>query len=192
MSITTTARRGTIAALTTVAVAAGLAVAAPVPAEATTAPTTTTAPAATCTTGTVPAEFEGRPAGLHAGLATGYWVWHNSTGWHLFATHPGHTKVVFSGRVTGSSPLHASGVRLEHGRHGDRWLIGPRHHSLAFRFTNVGGIDALRIGADCSSKVTFALYVNGHKVPASRIHLGSTGVSPTSDPFSAVRVPATV
>ncbi|MBI1377471.1 MAG: hypothetical protein GC157_08325 [Frankiales bacterium] len=190
MSTTSTVRRGAVAAVSASALAAGLAVAAPSAAGAAPlAPSSTTA-TATCSTGTVPDRFEGRPAGLHAGLPTGYWIWHNATGWHLFATHPGTRKVVFSGFVTASDELHATGVRLEHGRGGDRWWIGPRHHTLAFRFTNVGGVDLLRIGADCSSRVAFELFVNGHKVPTDRIHLGAHAVSPTSNPFRAVRVPS--
>jgi hypothetical protein len=97
---------------------------------------------------------------------------------------------VFSGVVRASGTLHATGVKLEHGAHGDRWVIGPKRHVLTFRFTNYGGIDALRIGADCSATMSFTLYVDGTKVDPAQIHLGSAATPATANPVVMTRIPA--
>jgi len=187
--MTTTTRRRVYAAAGAVSLVAGLAVAAPSSAGAATLPTTTPTTATGCATGTVPAQFQGKPTTLKAGLPLGYWVWHDTAGWHLAATHAGKAKVVLTGVIRTSNPMRASGVKLEHGLHGDRWIIGPNHRTLTFRFTNYGGMDALRIGADCSATVSFALYANGHKVSPSRIHLGSAAVAATANPVVMTRIP---
>jgi hypothetical protein len=189
-TMTTTTRRRVYAAAGAVSLVAGVAVAAPSTAGATTVPTTVAPTATGCTTGTVPAQFQGRPASLKAGLPLGYWIWHDTTGWHVAATHAGKAKVVLTGVIRTSNPMHASGVKLERGLHGDRWVIGPNHRTLTFRFTNYGGADALRIGADCSGTVSFTLYANGHKVSPSRIHLGSGAVAATANPVIMTRTPA--
>jgi hypothetical protein len=186
--MTTTTRRRLYAAAGAASLVAGLAVA--TPASAATLPTTTPTTTTTgCTTGTVPAQFQGKPATLKAGLPLGYWVWHDTAGWHLAATHAGKAKVVLTGVIRTSNPMHATGVKLEHGLHGDRWVIGPNHKTLTFRFTNYGGLDALRISADCSATVSFALYANGHKVAPERIHLGSAAVAATANPVVMTRIP---
>jgi len=188
--MTTTTRTRVYAAAGALGLAAGLAVAAPAPAGAATPTTATTTTTTGCSTGTVPAQFQGRPAALKAGLPLGYWIWHDSTGWHVAATHATKNKVVLTGVIRTSNPMHATGVKLEHGLHGDRWVISPNHRALTFRFTNYGGMDALRIGADCSATLTFALYANGHKVAPAQIHLGSAAAPATSNPVVVRRVPA--
>jgi hypothetical protein len=190
--MTTTIRHRVYAAAGAVGLAAGLAVAAPSTADAAALPSTaTTATAATgCSTGAVPAEFRGKPASLRAGRPLGYWVWHDSVGWHVAATHATKSRVVLTGVIRSSNPMHATGVRLERGLRGDRWVLSPNHRALSFRFTNYGGMDALRIGADCSATVSFTLYANGHKVSPSRIHLGSGAVAATANPVIMTRTPA--
>jgi len=186
--MTTTARRRTIAALGALGLTAGLAVAAPATADA--APAAPSTQATGCTTGTVPAQFQGRPTTLKAGQPAGYWIWHDKVGWHVAATHATRQRQVFTGVVRASGTMHATGVRLERGRNGDTWVIGPKRHTLTFRFTNFGGLDALRIGADCSATMSFTLYADGTKVAPSQIHLGSTAVAATANPVVMTRIPA--
>jgi len=186
--MTTTTRTRVYAAAGALGLAAGLAVAAPASADAAALPSATTTSTG-CSTGTVPAQLQGKPASLKAGKPLGYWVWHDSSGWHVAGTHASKSRVVLTGVVRTSNPMHATGVKLEHGLHGDRWVIAPNHRVLTFRFTNYGGLDALRIGADCSATVTFALYANGHKVAPAQIHLGAAAVAATSNPVVARRVP---
>jgi len=188
--MTTTTRNRVYAAAGAFGLAAGLAVAAPASAGAAVLPSAATTTTTTgCSTGTVPAQFQGKPASLKAGAPLGYWVWHDTAGWHLAATHAGKSRVVLTGVVRTSNPMHATGVKLERGLRGDRWVLAPNHRALTYRFTNYGGMDALRIGADCSATVTFALYANGHKVSPSQIHLGSGAVAATSNPVVMRRVP---
>ena len=188
--MTTTTRRRVYAAAGALSLAASLAVAAPSSAGAATLPTATATTTTTgCATGTVPAQFQGRPASLKAGLPLGYWVWHDTTGWHVAATHATKTKVVLTGVIRTSNPMHVTGVKLERGLPGDRWVLSPNHRVLTFRFTNYGGLDGLRIGADCSATVSFTLYANGHKVAPSRIHLGAAAALATTNPVVMTRVP---
>ena len=185
----TTTRRSAFAALGSIGLAAGLVIAAPVGAQATptTAPTTQVAG---CSTGTVPTQFQGRPSTLKAGQPAGYWIWHDKAGWHVAATQASKKRQVFTGVVRSSGAMHATGVKLEKGVHGDSWVIGPKRHTLTFRFTNVGGIDALRIGADCSATMSFTLYADGTKVDPDQIHLGSAAVAATANPVVMTRIPA--
>jgi hypothetical protein len=85
--------------------------------------------------------------------------------------------------------MHVTGVKLEHGLPGDRWVLSPDHRVLTFRFTNYGGLDGLRIGADCSASVSVTLDANGHRVAPSRIHLGSAAVPATANPVVMARIP---
>ena len=41
-----------------------------------------------CTTGSLPSAVVGNPA-MHGGDAAAVYLWHDSHGWHLRATHPG-------------------------------------------------------------------------------------------------------
>ena len=184
----TTTRRRALAALGSIGLAAGLVVAAPVAAQAAT--TTTTTQATGCTTGSVPTQFQGRPSTLKAGQPAGYWIWHDKAGWHVAATHATKERQVFSGVVRSSGTMHATGVKLEHGVNGDSWVIGPKRHTLTFRFTNFGGNDELRIGADCSATMSFTLYADGTKVDPSQIHLGSAAAAATANPVVMTRIPA--
>ena len=196
--MTTSTRTRVYAAAGALGLTAGLAVAAPAGAAPLASSTAAAASAATstaaatttgCSTGAVPAQLRGRSATLKAGRPLGYWVWHDSSGWHVAGTHATKTRVVLTGVVRTSNPMHATGVKLERGLRGDRWVLSPNHRALTFRFTNYGGLDALRIGADCSATVTFTLYADGRRVAPSQIHLGSGAVAATSNPVVVRRVP---
>jgi hypothetical protein len=189
--MTTTARRRVYAAAAALSLSAGLAVAAPPSAGAAGLPATALATnGSRCSTGSLPPVVTGRPTSLHPGVPLGYWVWHDTAGWHVAATHPPKSRVVLVGVVRSSSPMRASGVRLERGRHGDRWVLSRNRRALTFRFTNGGGLDALRIGASCSATMTFTLYADGHEVAPSLIHLGSGAVAATSNPVVVRRLPS--
>ena len=154
----------------------------------TTAATTTaaapTADTTGCDTGSLPAVVRGAPAAFRAGLPRGYWTWHDATGWHLRVTHATTEQMVFSGVINASRPLTATKVRDE--RH-DVVRLSADHKTAAFRFTNYGAVDGLDLVAHCSGRVSFSLWVDGHRITTDRIMLGRTLAHPATNPFAVIR-----
>ena len=159
-------------------------------ASTTTTSTTQVATAATtddttgCDTGSLPSVVRGAPARFEAGLPRGYWVWHDATGWHLRVTHATNQELVFAGTVTATRPLTATRVRDE--RH-DVVALSADHRTAAFRFTNYGAVDGVDLVAHCAGRVSFSLWVDGHRIATDRIMLGRTQSHPARNPFSVVR-----
>ena len=197
-----TARR-TTAALTALGVLLGAgalaAAGSPLATASTTAATTTTTAATTtaatstaattddttgCETGSLPTVVRGAPAALRAGLPRGYWVWHDGAGWHLRVTHATTQQLVFSGTITASRPLTATKVRDE--RH-DVVALSTDHRTAAFRFTNYGAVDGLDLVAHCAGRVSFSLWVDGHRIATDRVRLGRTQAHPATNPFAVIR-----
>jgi len=180
--------RRTTAALTAfgVLLAAGaLTIAGSPLAGASTATTTATTDDTTgCDTGTLPAVVRGAPASFRAGLPRGYWTWHDATGWHLRVTHATTRQMVFSGVIDASRPLAATKVRDE--RH-DVVRLSADHKTAAFRFTNYGAVDGLDLVAHCAGRVSFSLWVDGHRITTDRILLGRTLAHPATNPFAVIR-----
>lgn len=179
----------TIAGLAAAALSAGtLLVVAPAAsaADATPTPTTTTT---TCSTGQLPAEIKGRPAGFKAGLPDGFWIWRDSYGWHLRVTHDEKkTKKVFTGSITSSEKLRSVRFRTEAG---DRFVRSADGRSAAFRFTNYGGVDGVDFAVGCSKDVTFRLFENGKSIDPVLIHLGSGDAHPAKNVFTISRTATT-
>jgi hypothetical protein len=188
-TIRTTARRRALVGATTLALAGSLVVLAPSTAGAATAtPTGVTGDGTTgCSTGALPAVVTGAPATFRAGLARGYWIWHDRTGWHLRVTHATSTRTVFTGVVTATNPM--TTVRVRDERH-DTVVRSADRRTTSFRLVNHGGVDGLDFTAGCSSTVTFRLYADGHLVTPSRVHLGAKAVAATSNPLRVTRIPA--
>lgn len=138
-----------------------------------------------CATGTLPAEVQGSPF-VKAGADRADYVWHNRSGWHLRVTKPGHERLVFSGTINASAPIHYTPRRLEKK---DRVLLSSDRKTLSFRFNNYGKIDGLDFVTDCASSVTFSLQAGGGQTPVERIDLGRAKAHPTSNPFSVTRTP---
>jgi|EBPBio282013_DNA_FD.fasta_scaffold00916_8 hypothetical protein len=177
----------TFAGLAAAALSAGtLLVVAPAASAADPAPTPTTT---TCSTGQLPSEIKGRPAGFKAGLPDGYWIWRDSYGWHLRVTHDEKkTKKVFTGSITSSEKLRSVRFRTEAG---DRFVRSADGRSAAFRFTNYGGVDGVDFAVGCSKDVTFRLYENGKAIDAALIHLGSADAHPAANVFTISRTATT-
>jgi hypothetical protein len=183
-----TTRRRALAGASAVALAGSLAVAAPTSAQAAATAPSTVAPSATaCPTGTLPPVVQGAPASFRAGRPAGYWIWHDSRGWHLRVTHPTRTRLVFTGVVTATSPM--TTVRVRDEAH-DRIVRSADRRTTTFRFTNYGGVDGLDLAAGCATTVTFRLYAAGHLVSPSRIHLGAKAAPATANPVRITRIPA--
>jgi hypothetical protein len=165
-------------------VVGGLAAASPAGAATPAVPTQ-----ASCSTGRLPSSVLGDPK-VRPGQAAGVYVAHGTgaaserTGYGLAVTHPGSKPAVFTGTVTASAPITAVKVRDE--RH-DVIRLSADHKTLTYRFVNYGGIDGVIFRADCAKTVTFAMALDAHKLPTSRVFLGAQRVHPGSVPFTITR-----
>ena len=146
---------------------------------------TATTTATACTDGHWPRSVQGKPTLWHAGGRAGDYIWHDATGWHFRVTHATSTRFVFSGRIVSSAPLDAAPVKLE-GR--DFVALSADRKTITYRLVNYGGIDGFNFRTSCARSLSFLGYMNGAKLPVSRIWLGYYNVHPLQNPFTATRV----
>jgi len=138
--------------------------------------------AAACDEGHWPATVQGQPERLHAGSTDGYYVWHDSYGWHLRTTTPQRTAHVFAGRIVSSDNIRS--VTMVRDENDDR--VSLSGHVLSFRFVTYAGIDGVNFRVGCTNSVTFELKQGSNWVPAYRIFLGRYGRAP-HNPFTLTR-----
>ncbi len=151
----------------------------------TTTADTTTAATTACTDGRWPRSVQGRPTLFHAGGRAGDYIWHDANGWHVRVTHATSSRFVFSGRIVSSAPLDAAPVGLE-GR--DYVALSADRKTISYRLVNYGGIDGFNFRTACARSLSFLGYMNGSKLPVSRIWLGYYNVHPLQNPFIVTRV----
>jgi len=131
----------------------------------------------------LPADVVGDPH-VVAGAASGLRVWHDTTGWHLRATHPGSAAVVFTGTVRSGQPITVHRYRLE--AH-DQIGFSRDRRTMTFRFVNHGAVDGIDFTDRCADHTSFAFGRAGHWLAAGDVWLGAQGAHPASDPFTEVR-----
>jgi len=182
------AHRRALVAVGAVALTGALGALVPATADAATLPPTTVSGDGTtgCATGRLPAVVTGAPASFRARLSRGYWIWHDTTGWHLRVTHATSARTVFTGVITATNPMTTVRVRDERR---DTVVRSADRRTTTFRLTNYGGVDGLDVTAGCSSTVTFRLLADGHLVTPSRIHLGAKAAAATTNPLRVTRIP---
>ena len=135
-----------------------------------------------CDEGHWPATVQGRPVTFHAGATAGYYIWHDSHGWHLRTTTPESRAHEFTGRIVSSDNIKVvSLVRDENDDH-----LSLSGHVVNFAFKTYKGVDGLDFVVGCTKSVTFLLKAGGDWVPAARIFLGDHGHAP-SNPFTVYR-----
>ena len=148
------------------------------------AATAATTATTTCDEGRWPARVQGQPATFAAGARAGDYLWHDANGWHLRFTHPGSTKVIFSGTVVANAPLSVKGYRLESG---DGFALSADRKTLTYRFANYGRIDGLDFRTACATRLWFKGLMAGVKLPVGRIWIGRAGHHPLQNPFVILR-----
>jgi len=153
----------------------------PSPAATSQAPGSSTDPG--CRTGQLPGAVLGTPK-VVAGGASGYRVFHDTTGWHVRVTHPGHQAVLFTGVIRSGRPISAKAYKLEAGDH--FWLSRDRE-TLTFEFVNHGAIDGVDFTDACAVWTTFTLNQSAHRISPLDIWLGARGVHPLSNPLAIER-----
>ena len=171
-------RRLTTVTVGVIAVGIGTASGVAPSAYADTAPTATSPEPTACAP--LPAYVEGRPAHLHVRAATGDYLWHDASGWHLRVTHPSRHRAVFRGVITADAPMHFQRVRDE--KH-DKVMLSADEKTLVFRFINHGGIDGVDFTDSCASTTKFSFALNGHRVGRNHIYIGANSARPARDPF---------
>jgi len=137
-----------------------------------------------CSTGRLPNVVMGNPD-VKPGQALGVYLWHGSNGYSLRATHPGHTKVVFAGRLSATNGFsHVTKVAFEKA---DWMKLSADGKQLTFRFTNYGYIDGINLAANCSRLIRVNIQINGAGASPRQIMLGAHRSNPTSNPFTIER-----
>ena len=141
-------------------------------------------PSVACTDGHWPSSVQGRPMLFKAGARGGDYIWHDSTGWHVRVTHPGHGRVVFTGKIVASAPLDATPVKLEKS---DSVTLSADKMTITYRLVNYGHIDGFDFTTACAHKLVFSGAMNHVKLSTSRIWIGHAGKHPLQNPFAVLR-----
>ena len=136
-----------------------------------------------CDEGHWPATVQGKPATFHAGGAAGYYVWHDSYGWHLRTTTPVRAPHSFTGTIVSRGTVKA--VRLYHDEGRDTVTVGA--HETRFSFVTYNGVDGIDFRVGCTPSLGFSLKAGGNLVSPSRIWLGADGTA-RANPFAIHRV----
>jgi len=131
-----------------------------------------------------PDRATGQPAGLKAGAATGFYLWHNDEGWHLEVTHPTHDHAVFSGWLSTNGSIEYQRVDDERS---DFVKEGRGQHVLSFAFNNYGFLDGAHFGTRCADRIEFHLFVNGRPAAVEQVVVGHESVHPKAMPFTIDR-----
>lgn len=178
---------GTAAAAACLTGLAPAASASPASASTTPASPPPSATAAACDKTPWEAKVQGRPSAYHAGAASGDYLWHNSTGFHLRVTHHSTDRTAYTGKIVSSAPMRLDPVKLE-GR--DTVALSADRKVLSFRFYNFGRTDGVNFHTDCAQSLQVGwLHRAGHRVALDHVFLGATSAHPAHIPFTVHRVP---
>lgn len=146
-------------------------------------PTSSTA-AASCDRTPWQSIVQGTPS-LKSGDASGDYMFHNSTGFHLRVTHPGHRREVFSGEITSSSAMSISRYKLEKG---DVLRLSANRRTMVFVLSNYGYLDGVDVHTNCAATLTVSHLNLGNKaLPSNSVYLGAHKVHPAHIPFTVHR-----
>ena len=125
--------------------------------------------------------MDGRPEAFDPGSSTGYFIWRDDRGLHLWTTTDGSLH-----EFTGVIRTDGKFVDV-HGRHleSSDWInVGPSRHSVHFDFSTAGGEDGMNFNMEDGDHVTFELFVDGHRVNPENIYIGRRGWHPEHHDFT--------
>lgn len=142
-------------------------------------------PPGPCETWQWPDSATGQPAGLSAGGAKGFYLWHNDQGWHLEVTHRSDDHVVFSGWISTNGTIAFQRVDDEHN---DLTREGKGGHVLAFDLNNYGGVDGVHFETHCADQLQFHLFVDGRPAGVEQVFVGHGSAHPPAVPFTIDRL----
>ncbi|MDR3560604.1 MAG: hypothetical protein P4N59_04045 [Negativicutes bacterium] len=128
--------------------------------------------------------MQGQPDAFDPGGSRGYFIWHDGNGLHMWTTTKG-ARHQFSGEIrTDGRFVDVHGRRLE----SDDWYkVGPERHVIKFDFTTEGGADGVNFAIEGGDRVTFDLFIDGHKINPNEIHIGDHSWHPERSEFTLYR-----
>lgn len=138
---------------------------------------------ARCDEGRWPATVQGKPSTFTPGGRAGYYVWHDSYGWHLRTTTPQRSPHVFTGTIVSAGDIKVVRQFRDEGRD----AVTVSGHRLSFKCVTYNGVDGVDFRVGCTASLSFSLKLSDRLVPASRIWLGKYGTA-WSNPFTVKRV----
>jgi hypothetical protein len=139
--------------------------------------------AARCDEGHWPATVQGKPSTFKQGGRAGYYVWHDSRGWHLRTTTPQRSPHPFTGTIVSSGDIKLVHLFRDEGRDS----VTVRGNKLTFKFVTYAGVDGVDLKVGCTESLSFSLKAYDRLVPTTRIWLGARG-NVRSNPFTVHRV----
>jgi hypothetical protein len=136
-----------------------------------------------CDEGHWPATVQGKPQTFTQGGRAGYYVWHDSYGWHLRTTTPQRSPHPFTGTIASSGT-----IKLVHQfRDEGRDSVTVSGNKLTFKFVTYAGVDGVDFMVGCTASLSFSLKAYDRLISPARIWLGARGTAP-ADPFTIRRV----
>jgi len=139
--------------------------------------------AARCDEGHWPATVQGKPATFEKGGRAGYYVWHDSRGWHLRTTTPQRSPHPFTGTIVSSGDIKLVRQFRDEGRD----AVTVRGNTLRIKFVTYAGVDGVDFKAGCTRSLSFSLKAYDRLVSPSRIWFGARGTA-RSNPFTVRRL----
>jgi hypothetical protein len=137
---------------------------------------------ARCDEGHWPATVQAEPRSFVAGGRAGFYVWHDSSGWHVRTTTPQRSPHPFTGTIVSSSDIKVVRQVRDEGRDS----VTVNGNKLSFAFVTYKGVDGVDFKVGCTETVSFVLKAYNRTVPPTRIWLGAAGTAP-ADPFTVHR-----
>jgi hypothetical protein len=123
----------------------------------------------------------GRPANLHPGGDTGFYIWRDGDGFHLVVTGPRNESHLYTARLeTGGTFQNVQTARAETG---DAFTLGPDGHVLDLHFQNHGLLDGINFDVANGQRLLFSLQRDGVQIGTDQIYLGGNSEHPELNPF---------
>ena len=132
-----------------------------------------------------PGWVQGRPSGINPLTTAHIYMWHDSDGWHVRATHHNTNLRSFSGQISTRGKF--AKVHAVHLEKSDQFSVASDGHTISFVFKNYGYIDGVDFRTHCAPSITFAFQSDEKTAPPSRIVIGSHSSHPRSNPFTISR-----
>lgn len=131
-----------------------------------------------------PGYLEGKPDGMRARDARGYFIWNDNQGIHLFTAAQGREQV-YSGVIrTDGKFVNVDDFRTEAG---DHIRVSRERDTIWFKFTTGKGLDGLNFNIRGGERVQFDLNMDGRQVSRQMIFLGNNGKHPRDNNFTLRR-----
>lgn len=125
-------------------------------------------------------QLQGQPYQFQPGDSNGVFIWRDHDGVHLRTTTHGREHL-FSGQIRTEGRF-VDVRRVGNERNDFSHMSGDRD-TLSFRFHTAGGTDGLDFRVKGSDRLSFELYMDGHRIDTSKIYVGSRGWHPGESEF---------